>query len=897
MQPLQPIFIGYDSSGLKTDVKPFLLNENVFSRLENAFCYRKRILKRSGLEFIGRLERILTNIDIGTASTFNLLTLLVNRTGSISAATQANPCQITSTTHRLRVGDTLSIAGVVGMTQLNGNTYTVVTIVDANNFTINVDSTAFTAYVSGGTWTTTVEPNAQLKPGALQITFGANLFTDFSKTGTITNSSKTNPCVITSANHHLTTGDRVTITGIVGMTELNTLTFTITVINANTFSLDYIDATNYTAYVSGGTWSSPNSIGNGIMVSGTTGTIGFVNYITGVLTFPAPAAAVATSVPYFPGLPAMAINNRELATINLEQTIFFDTKYAYLFAGGKFSEFIPGTQWDGLDTDFYWSCNYRGSTDALRLFFVTNFENDINNPMRYYDGTNWNNFQPLTSATRTLYSAKILIPYYGRLLAMNTWEGVTASGQGAASNFFNRCSFSQIGDPTQSNAWQVDILGKGGFIDAPTNEAIISATFFKNTLVVEFERTTWQLRYQGDYGIPFIWERISSDFGSASTYSPVLFNDGILCIGDKGITSTSANGVERIDLDIPDLFFSFRNADSGLQRIHGIRDYQRELVFWNYCYDESQVSTFPSRVLVYNYRNNTFAIFRDNVTCFGILQPIDAGVTWDSLDVTWDDEDVTWDPEEFQSGFPFVMSGNQQGFIHKYGYVTQDQPSLSVQAVNLSASILTIPNHNLETGDIIETTSMIFVDPVTSLPVATDYNNKLFYVVVSGQDAITLFEWNGTSYPIFTTTTPTNAVYVGGGKVTLYPFPIMETKDFNPYQTQGKQVKVSYIDFLTDASVDSAMTVNLIMNTSTFKANIKVGNQEVSTALDPQAPGYYVPDSNMAWHRFYTTQTGQYIKIQMTYDDVLRNMITTYQSDLVLNAMNVWVRVGGKIIF
>ena len=69
--------------------------------------------------------------------------------GTITAATQANPAQITSVDHNLQNGSIVTISNVGGTTQLNGNTYTV-TVVDANNFTINVDSTAFGAYTSGG---------------------------------------------------------------------------------------------------------------------------------------------------------------------------------------------------------------------------------------------------------------------------------------------------------------------------------------------------------------------------------------------------------------------------------------------------------------------------------------------------------------------------------------------------------------------------------------------------------------------------------------------------------------------------------------------------------------------------------------------------------------------------
>lgn len=72
--------------------------------------------------------------------------------GTITGATQANPAQITSANHGLATGAVITITGIVGMTQLNGNTYTI-TFVNANNFTLNgVDSTAFGAYVSGGSW-------------------------------------------------------------------------------------------------------------------------------------------------------------------------------------------------------------------------------------------------------------------------------------------------------------------------------------------------------------------------------------------------------------------------------------------------------------------------------------------------------------------------------------------------------------------------------------------------------------------------------------------------------------------------------------------------------------------------------------------------------------------------
>lgn len=72
---------------------------------------------------------------------------------TITNATQANPCQITAAGHGLETGENAGIAGVGGMTELNGNSSTI-TKVDADNFTLDgTDSTGYGAYTTGGTVT------------------------------------------------------------------------------------------------------------------------------------------------------------------------------------------------------------------------------------------------------------------------------------------------------------------------------------------------------------------------------------------------------------------------------------------------------------------------------------------------------------------------------------------------------------------------------------------------------------------------------------------------------------------------------------------------------------------------------------------------------------------------
>lgn len=73
--------------------------------------------------------------------------------------------------------------------------------------------------------------------------------------GNITNISNGNPAQVTSANHGLQTGAQVIIRDVLGMVNINNTTYTITVVDANNFTLNGIDSTSYPAYISGGYWS------------------------------------------------------------------------------------------------------------------------------------------------------------------------------------------------------------------------------------------------------------------------------------------------------------------------------------------------------------------------------------------------------------------------------------------------------------------------------------------------------------------------------------------------------------------------------------------------------------------------------------------------------------------
>jgi len=146
--------LGKYTSGLK-------LCENFLIRSQGG------VYSRPGFRFVGELDDStkkgrLIPFSFNTEQTYVLVFEdmkvrvikdggFVLKTATITGVTQANPSVVTATAHDFNNGELVTVSDVTGMTELNDNTYTVANVT-ANTFELQgVDSTAFTAYVSGGT--------------------------------------------------------------------------------------------------------------------------------------------------------------------------------------------------------------------------------------------------------------------------------------------------------------------------------------------------------------------------------------------------------------------------------------------------------------------------------------------------------------------------------------------------------------------------------------------------------------------------------------------------------------------------------------------------------------------------------------------------------------------------
>lgn len=96
--------------------------------------------------------------------------------------------------------------------------------------------------------------------GSVTGTIDQHGFNDTARTETnstvqkaVSGITQASPAVVTCTAHGFSSGQQVNLSAVVGMTQINGVTAIINYIDANTFSLNGVDSTNFSAYTSGGT--------------------------------------------------------------------------------------------------------------------------------------------------------------------------------------------------------------------------------------------------------------------------------------------------------------------------------------------------------------------------------------------------------------------------------------------------------------------------------------------------------------------------------------------------------------------------------------------------------------------------------------------------------------------
>jgi hypothetical protein len=557
----KPFLIADKDNGLQLDKIPALIAEDAYTILTNAYRWRKRTKRKLGAQLLGRLRREFTAVSIGN---------------SPAAATWS---------------------------------FNLRTIYNTNNPTLPIAE---------------LPPIAQLQPGSVIFTDGTDTFTDQGngilrrQDGDVTSTiNYATWAIVLNRTVALANAFTATFAYFPGIPVMGLLSQELLTINAEatlafdqTYAYLYDNTNNRfkeAPSIMVARWHGNDANffwgeNTPAAIFVTNGTAAFQGYaITLIAVVDATHFAITTS-----GANAFAVNDYVFfyqVTGGTNPQLINGITGQVTVAGNPFTVSVPST------AGFVYS-GTGGVAIAQNRSIATTGDG-----VRWYDmnQTTWANFQPPINATNILLGALIIFFYRDRLIMLVPTE-TTALGGVGNQTYYQRARWSQngtfyyssnpipSGQTSQSDAWRDDIPGKGGYIDAPTSDRIISASLVKDTLQVFFERSTWRLRYSGNEELPFIWERINEEFGSDSTFGTINFDIGPKTIGSRGIIQVDGRNVYRIDNLIPDEVFNFENQHSGPQRISGIRDFDEQVVYWAFPNDDEN-GTYPNRVLLYNYMN------------------------------------------------------------------------------------------------------------------------------------------------------------------------------------------------------------------------------------------------------------------------------------------------------
>ena len=520
--------------------------------------------------------------------------------------------------------------------------------------------------------------------------------------------------------------------------------------------------------------------------------------------------------------------------------------------------------------------------------------------IRWFDGDpvgslnfGWVNFAPPLSQYNSstnpnpiyLVGAKTISAFKNRLIFSAVYLSTSQVSPGIQ-YFPNRIVYSQVGTPYYTNplpfvltgqqpdttAWYQNVAGKGGFLTAPIDQEIITVNTFEDIQIYGMETKPLKLISTGVDSLPFIFQTVSAEYGAISTFSAVTLDQGVLYIGEYGIVMITSTSGQRIDLKIPDNVFNLGKSNQGTFRVTAIRDFQKEFVYFTFVPADISISIFPSQTLLYNYRDQTWAVFNENYTHYGTFRRT-TNRTWAQLgDIygTWNN----WtDPWNFGNTafFPTIVAGNQQGFVMEKGDGTHE--GFSQYISDISSYTITSPDHCLNTGD------YIFIDNIINL---NDLNDTIQQVKVIDKDT-------------FTVAVNSIGLYYGGGTYKRLSWPSITTKQFPLQWKDGKGLRVGTQRFLFENSQVGEITLNVYTSqNSNDPANFPVENGFLSysnVVLTGPEPDLYNPTApygirqQQIWHRQSNSFSGDSIQFGITLSDAQMQDSTVNESDIVLHAI------------
>lgn len=428
-----------------------------------------------------------------------------------------------------------------------------------------------------------------------------------------------------------------------------------------------------------------------------------------------------------------------------------------------------------------------------------------------------------------------------------------------------------------ASAYFEDVTGFGGFLSSGTDQEITTVSSNEDVLITGFTRQQTRLVYSGNDIIPFNFFVINSELGSGSTFSAINMDKGVITKGSRGYIITSQVETRRIDVEIPDEVFQSRLQNNGTERVTSQRDYINEWIYFTYPVNSNSYR-FPTQTLQYNYREDTWAIFREAYTTYGTFRK-QTGFTWATVGTvfpTWSQWTQPWNAGSSTLLQPDVIAGNQQGFVLIRADGTGEGDSLYIK--DIVSSVVTSPDHCLNTGDYIIISGAIGT-------VASSVNGKIFSVRVLTSDTFAL------NPPI-----SSGLTYVGGGRIKRMYVPFVQSKQFPVSWDMGRKTRLGPQQYLLSTTDNGQITLLIFLsqdgdnaynnleypysvamvpavsqnNTLIYSTVLYTCPESTNLGLTPANTNLQMltaPFQEQTWHRMNTSLLGDTVQVGFTMND------------------------------
>jgi len=854
MIPPNRLVISSISTGLQTYDKPWLLNNDAFPNLDNALCYRKRLIKKPGSAQLGRLERSLGNTG---ASPF---TATVSPIQTIRGLASFRIGAVVLTDGDLAYGGPEPVP-LISSDPLN---YTGTYNHTTGLVTINFPVIAPTAvqYIPGLP-VMGIEEFESDNSASSPIDFPLNVYFD------TVYSYAFNGVIFTDNSFYKISGAPVFWSGADYQQFDSTNYYRALWVTNNNPGAQFLQITNI-AKVGGPPQTQldvTTAVANNLQVND----VVFFNEVAGMTEVNGVTGTVVT-----PGNPVRII-----------------------VPSNTYSNYISG-----------------GILQSLTRNVSTGFGDGI----RWFDGqgpgaTGFVNFTPpLTSinpapgATITyLVGARILIPFGNRLLAIGPFEATSSQILAGSSGTYygNRIRYCEVTATPfyanilpvtlppgsfEPNAWASDIQGFGGFIDIDTTQRIITAEATQGSLILGLESEQRRLSITGIETDPFSLQLINPDYGSAGTHATIPMDKGILTAGEYGFIIASSFDAQRFDLPIIQQIFQVNPTSNGYERICGGRDFVNEVIYFSYpsIFDpvDASDSIFPDTTLVYNYREQSFALWYESPTTYGLIK--EQQQTWSSLtSFTWENWDLPWNSPATVSTYPFVGFGTPQGFIMlKWANESTNDSSIMIQNISTlnpdGTYSITSVNHNLYSGAYVG-----FLPPGAATPSFIGYVAHLGDGNNANPDKIFSVNFDSTATP--------GSIVPGTWEVSIVDQPFIQTKQFPSAWSDARKTRIGAQKYFLDTTEFGEFTVNILGSQSPLSLNNNTtGNplpSLISNAIVRTRPDDSLGLNDNAsaqeqiWHRLASSCIGDTVQLQITFSDAQMRNVSVACSPWVLHTI------------